>query len=148
MDDSQFDAWTRRRFGRAMSGGLASLVGLGSLGTASTRAKITAQADRCRNVKEQCNPDKKKQKCCRHLRCETNEDTGNARCCKPLRTSCHQAEMAAITAALAVVNSASAIRTAAAAPAVTTSRGSVCSGLSAIGYRLSALESEVVSRKS
>jgi hypothetical protein len=85
MDDSQFDAWTRRRFGRVLRGGFASLVGLGTLGAATT------QAERCRNVKEQCNPDKKKQKCCRHLRCETNEDTGNARCCKPLRTSCHHA---------------------------------------------------------
>jgi hypothetical protein len=91
MDDSQFDAWTRRRFGRAMGGGLASLVGLSALNPATSHAQITTQAERCRGVKEQCNPDKKKQKCCRHLRCETNEDTGNARCCKPLRTSCHHA---------------------------------------------------------
>jgi hypothetical protein len=79
MDDSQFDAWTRRRFGKAVSGGLASLVSLGAV--------TSAQAESCRNVKEQCDPDKKKQKCCRHLRCETNDDTGNARCCKPVRTS-------------------------------------------------------------
>ena len=97
MDDTRFDAWTRRTFGKAVGGGLASLISLGPFTAVGTRARtVTAQAKkkkrrvRCLNLKHSCNPDtdQKRERCCARLRCGELADRDGNHCCRPIRTTC------------------------------------------------------------
>jgi hypothetical protein len=85
MDGSQFDAWTRRRFGVAAGGLTAALLGFLSLDEAEAKNKGRRRRRRRRKNKEckvlgsGCNPTGKK-KCCEGLSCEP-PTTGGNRCC-------------------------------------------------------------------
>jgi hypothetical protein len=95
MDDARFDAWTRRRFGQAMSGGVAALIGLGTFAAAPARAqkKKKKTSHRCLNVRQPCNPDaeKRRDRCCARLRCGTLPGREGEHCCRSLRTTCKHA---------------------------------------------------------
>jgi hypothetical protein len=77
MDGPEFDAWTRRRFGLAAGGSLATLVGLA---TADARQK---RKKRCRKFRRACKPGGKR-KCCGDLKCRATGFAGEfpPTCCK------------------------------------------------------------------
>ena len=77
MDGSRFDAWTRRKFGLAIGGGVASALGLGLLDAADAKK---GNSKRCKRFQATCNPNGKK--CCKGLDCEEGA------CCKKLGTKC------------------------------------------------------------
>jgi hypothetical protein len=82
MPNSQFDAWTRRRFGLATGGGLATLLGL--VGTSIAEAKKRKKRKkRCRKLGRNCKPGGKR-KCCGTLKCDriSFEDSPKTRCCR------------------------------------------------------------------
>jgi hypothetical protein len=80
MDDDRFDAWTRRRFGRAAAASLASLF------IAAT--PHAADAARCRKLSSTCTRNGKR--CCGSLKCDqTVVNTVAGRfCCKRDGASC------------------------------------------------------------
>jgi hypothetical protein len=93
MDDSRFDAWTRRRFGKAVGGGFASFIRLGPLAAVAALARPgTTRAKRCINVRKPCNPegDRRRDRCCGHLRCGKLAGRNGDRCCRPLRAACRR----------------------------------------------------------
>jgi hypothetical protein len=68
MDESRFDAWTRRRLGLATGGLLASLATLQSLADVAAKKK-KKRKKRCRKLGATCTPGAKR-KCCKNLRCD------------------------------------------------------------------------------
>jgi hypothetical protein len=78
MDARRFDAWTRRRFGRAAATSLAALV------IAATPYDVDA---RCKKLGSPCSG---KRKCCRSLKCDQTVAGGVAGkfCCKPEGETC------------------------------------------------------------
>lgn len=78
MDGSRFDAWTRRKFGLVVGGGLAAALG--------ATADVAGKKKRCKKFDTRCNPDSKR-KCCTGLACQESASGGN-RCCKKLGTKC------------------------------------------------------------
>jgi hypothetical protein len=75
MDASRFDAWTRRRFGFAVGGAAASLIGVleHQEGNAKNKKK------RCRKAGKNC---KRGKDCCGSLSCAKAGDPGRLRCCR------------------------------------------------------------------
>jgi hypothetical protein len=94
MDDSRFDVWTRRRFGLAMGGGIASLLGLSALDDARARKNKRKRKKRCKKLKQGCNPGGVKKSCCkgRDLACAEFPNLSGNRCCRKARGSCQDAE--------------------------------------------------------
>jgi hypothetical protein len=103
MDGSQFDAWTRRRFGMAASGAaVASLLGL--LGLADANAKHKNKHDgnsnknknnnktkkKCRKTGQSCDQTQKKKKCCNknELCAQVRGQGSGNRCCKQRDDGC------------------------------------------------------------
>ena len=89
MEGSRFDAWTRRRFGLAAGGLVASL--LGSRTGDETEAKKQRRKPRCKTLGRLCTPSGTR-KCCGDLRCRTT--TLNAVvdtfCCQTEGNPCEQ----------------------------------------------------------
>lgn len=85
MDDARFDAWTRRRFGLAMGGGVAALIGLSIPNDIEARKK-----KRCKTLKQGCQPGNKKKKCCtkQGLSCAKKFGLGAPYCCKQIQATC------------------------------------------------------------
>ncbi|MGH2616380.1 MAG: hypothetical protein ACRDJC_14145 [Thermomicrobiales bacterium] len=54
MDDTRFDAWTRRRFGLTTGGLLASLLGLTALPDAATAKRKKRNRKKCKNNQKRC----------------------------------------------------------------------------------------------
>ena len=82
MDGSRFDAWTRRRFGLAAGGVVASLFGLSQLDIDDSEAKKGKK--RCRNLGQNCRTGGKRE-CCRKkgLSCQIFDEGSDARrCCR------------------------------------------------------------------
>jgi hypothetical protein len=79
MDGSGFDAWTRRRFGRAAGAAAAALVGLSGLGETGAAA-----GGRCRKVTRACS---QRKPCCGDLTCGGSVIREGRFCCRrgPLR---------------------------------------------------------------
>ncbi len=88
MDASRFDAWTRRRLGLAVGGGLASLAGLSLLGDAEARNKRKKKKKRCKKSLQPCGG---KKKCCKEFTCGDTLTTQGNVCCKPLQGTCTEA---------------------------------------------------------
>lgn len=84
MDAERFDAWTRRRVGRALGGALGALVGL------TTSSEIdAAKRTRCRKVGRGC---KSKKQCCGKLKCAELQDSGRRLCCRKAGGACDKRE--------------------------------------------------------
>ena len=84
MEDDRFDAWTRRRFGRAMAASLASLVMV-------TTPKSTGAA-RCKRLGSACS--RRGKRCCGKLKCDQtvlNSAAGKF-CCKREGATCTSGE--------------------------------------------------------
>ena len=77
---SRFDAWTRRRIGRAATGGFALLLGSGRADARKKRKK-----KRCRKLTESCGG---KKKCCKNYKCATVGIGAPTFCCRPTRQAC------------------------------------------------------------
>ena len=81
MDDSRFDAWTRRRFGLAAGGAAVSLFGRGGnqdVGARKKRKKKKRPAqDTCAALGQPCDPGNRA--CCGNAACEVFD--GVAKCC-------------------------------------------------------------------
>jgi Chaperone of endosialidase len=80
MDDTRFDAWTRRRFGFAAGGLAAAVLGLAGSEDAQTKKK---NKKRCKKLGAGCKPGGKR-KCCGTLRCDqiSFEPSPKTRCCR------------------------------------------------------------------
>ena len=97
MDDRRFDAWTRRRFGRAAGGLLAALAGLGAAETAAGKHKpkpCKSNATRCgkKCVTGECCPGKACGPKGEHCKCHKTID-GQGFCANtrevPICAACH-----------------------------------------------------------
>lgn len=88
MEESRFDAWTRRRFGLALGGGLAAL-GLGARGGTVAGKK---KKKRCRKLKQACQSGNRNRKCCNGLTCgESVAIPEGAHCCRKAQGICSDA---------------------------------------------------------
>lgn len=54
MDGSRFEAWTRRQFGLAVSGGAATLLGLRASEDAAANKTHNRKRGRCRKAGQSC----------------------------------------------------------------------------------------------
>lgn len=99
MDDARFDTWTRRRFGLATGGAVASLLGLAGLHDADARKnrkrrrrrkkKNKNKKDKCAKIGQACNINVKNQRCCNESQdCAQVKDLSGNRCCKPINVNC------------------------------------------------------------
>lgn len=99
VDGSQFDAWTRRKFGLAASGVAASLLGLASVTESDARRKNKNKNNnnkkkknkkKCRKLGQTCDINNKNQKCCNNNQdCAQVQGFGSGNfCCKPQNASC------------------------------------------------------------
>jgi hypothetical protein len=96
VDGTQFDAWTRRRFGLAAGGAAASVLGLLSL--AETEAKRRRRRKnrkkknkkQCRKLGQTCDQTRKNQKCCNQNQlCAQVQGLGSGNfCCKQRNSGC------------------------------------------------------------
>jgi hypothetical protein len=89
MDDTRFDAWTRRRFGLATGGGIAALLGLAASEVAEAKKNKKKRKKRCRKLGRGCNPGGKR-KCCGKLKCDriSFEPSPKTRCCRKAGQPC------------------------------------------------------------
>lgn len=105
MEDTQFDRWTRRRFGLAVGGAAVSALGLlGAIGLSEEDAEAARRnnrngnnnrrrrprRDRCRKLGQTCNDNRRRQGCCNsdQLCAQVpNLSTENV-CCKQRDDSC------------------------------------------------------------
>jgi hypothetical protein len=104
MDGSQFDAWTRRRFGMA-TGGAAAAALLGLMGLADVDANHKNKHDgnsnknknknnnnkkKCRKTGQSCDQTQKKKKCCNknELCAQVQGQGSGTRCCKQHNQGC------------------------------------------------------------
>jgi uncharacterized protein HemX len=79
LDDTQFDTWTRRRFGLAAGGAAASVLGLlGAIGLGDHEAEARQKHNKNKNRKS--NKRKRKDKC-RKLGDACNDSRRNQQCC-------------------------------------------------------------------
>jgi hypothetical protein len=115
MDETQFDAWTRRRFGLAAGGAAtAALAGLlGSIGLSEEDAEAARKhrnnnnnknrkknknknknKKQCRKLGQSCDETRKKQQCCSNTQlCAQVADLGSGNfCCKQLSQNCSSNE--------------------------------------------------------
>jgi hypothetical protein len=85
MDGSQFDVWTRRRFGAAAGGLAAALLGLAQLDDAQAKKH---HKKRCKKLFESCTPGGRK--CCQGNLCESLDagSKGSFLCCKAKGKPC------------------------------------------------------------
>ena len=86
MDDTRFDAWTRRRFGLAAGGLAATVLGLAGIEDAQTRKK---RKKRCKRLGASCKSGGKRT-CCGTLRCDriSFEPSPKTRCCRKKDQPC------------------------------------------------------------
>jgi hypothetical protein len=84
MHGSWFDTWTRRRFGLATGGAVASLLGVAVRFDAEAKKKKT----RCRKVKQRCRRGSKRKGCCKGLHCREVAFQSGRHCCRGLRERC------------------------------------------------------------
>jgi hypothetical protein len=84
MDESRFDAWTRRRFGATVSGALTALISLAGVNDSEAKKK-RKKKKRCRKLGKTCGG---KRKCCGSLPCETIDGLSGKRCCHQSGESC------------------------------------------------------------
>lgn len=109
MDDTQFDTWTRRRFGLAVGGAAATALGLlGALGLGedetearqkhnknknrrnNRRRRRNRNRDQCRKLGQSCDETRRRQRCCNENQlCAQVADLGSGNfCCRQLTQSC------------------------------------------------------------
>lgn len=91
MDGSQFDTWTRRRFGLAAGGAaLASILGIANLPEAEAKKRKKKKKKKCRKLGETCDINRKNEQCCNNEQdCGQVQGLGNSNfCCKPHNSSC------------------------------------------------------------
>ncbi len=83
MEETHFDAWTRRRFGLMAGGALVALAGW--QGTDAKKKK-----KRCKKLGDTCKPGGKR-RCCGRLRCDVPGGKGNQHeiCCKTAGKPCN-----------------------------------------------------------
>jgi hypothetical protein len=87
MDGSQFDVWTRRRFGLAAGGLSASLVGFIGLDSAEAKKKHKKKKKKkCKKLGETCTPDGTA--CCDCLACGASSGSAGDVCCQPGGAAC------------------------------------------------------------
>lgn len=93
MDGSRFDAWTRRRFGLVMGGGVASLLGLVIGDGAEAKHGKGKHKKRCKKLKQGCQPSNKHKKCCKKqdLICGEILGLGGKHCCRKVQGECSDA---------------------------------------------------------
>lgn len=94
MDGPRFDAWTRRRFGLAVGGAIASIIGLAAGDTAANRQKHVRVA-RCKKLTQPCSTKKSpkydSRRCCdkiNRLHCDRGEFSSAFRCCYDYQQVC------------------------------------------------------------
>jgi hypothetical protein len=87
MDETRFDAWTRRRLGLA-AGGLASFALRPETRHAVMAKKKHKHRIRCQKVLAPCDPNDKKRRCCSGLNCDVFDLQVGLRCCLGLRSLC------------------------------------------------------------
>lgn len=73
MDDRQFDAWTRRRFGRASGGLLAGLLGIGRGSESIARHHHHNKSNKCKKSETRCGKKCVKGECCPRSFCGGGE---------------------------------------------------------------------------
>ena len=107
LDDTQFDTWTRRRFGLAVGGAAATALGiLGGLGLSEEDAEArrrnkpnrnrkndrrkNRRRDRCRKLGQSCNENRRRQQCCSSTQlCAQVPNLGSGDfCCRQLSQNC------------------------------------------------------------
>ncbi len=110
MDESRFDAWTRRRFRLGAVGVVASLLGVLGITEAEGEGKAKhARKDRhkargdhsdvdaqhkkhkkhkCKKAGNGCNPSNNKNTCCSSLHCQAVPGFGGTRCCSENNVLC------------------------------------------------------------
>jgi hypothetical protein len=97
MDGTQFDSWTRRRFGLATGGAAASLLGLFGLPDAEAKKKNKKnkknnknKKKKCRKLGQTCDINVKKKSCCSNKQdCAQVQGLGSSTfCCKALNDGC------------------------------------------------------------
>ena len=89
MNDVQFDAWTRRRFGLT-TGIAAAVISLGlATGDAVGKRRKKEPKKRCKRVLAKCGSGRR---CCGSLKCKRPEGDSKKRCCKKLGKTCSKFE--------------------------------------------------------
>jgi len=88
LDGTRFDSWTRRRFGLATGGALASILGMASV--ADVDAKKKNKKKKCRKLGQTCDINDKNKKCCNEKQdCAQVQGLGSSNfCCKSLNEGC------------------------------------------------------------
>lgn len=89
MDELRFDAWTRRRFGMAAGGGIATLFTLAAAKDAVATKNKKKRKMRCRKLGRACQPGGKRT-CCGKLTCDriSFEPSPKTRCCRKAGQPC------------------------------------------------------------
>jgi hypothetical protein len=105
LDETQFDTWTRRRFGLVAGGAAASVLGLlGAIGLDDHEAEAARKhnknknrknnsrkrKDKCRKLGDFCDDNRRNQQCCNASQlCAQVPDLGTGTfCCKQLSQNC------------------------------------------------------------
>ncbi|MFN8679116.1 MAG: hypothetical protein U0Z70_22230 [Thermomicrobiales bacterium] len=107
MDDTQFDTWTRRRFGLAAGGAAATMLGLlGAVGlneedaeaarrnrrnkNRKNKGRKNRRRDRCRKLGQTCDDSRRRQQCCNATQlCAQVPNLGSGNfCCRQLAQNC------------------------------------------------------------
>jgi hypothetical protein len=98
MDGTRFDVWTRRRFGLATGGALASLLGLSMLDDAEAKKNKhhknkhnnKNKKKKCRKLGQSCDITNKNKKCCNSKQlCAQVQRLGSGNfCCNQRGDSC------------------------------------------------------------
>ncbi|MFT4039179.1 MAG: hypothetical protein QM692_13415 [Thermomicrobiales bacterium] len=105
VDETRFDAWTRRRFGLAAGGAAAAVAGLlGAIGLSEHDAEARKKhnknknrkknsrkrKDKCRKLGSTCDDNKRNQDCCNanQLCAQVSEFGSGDYCCKQISYSC------------------------------------------------------------
>ena len=83
MDELRFDAWTRRRFGMAAGGSIATLFTPAATKDAVATKNRKKRRKRCRKLGRACQPGGKRT-CCGKLKCDriSFEPSPQTRCCR------------------------------------------------------------------
>lgn len=90
MEESRFDAWTRRRFGLATASTVAAVLQLSVRDDAAAKRHRRDKVQRCRKVKQTCKR-RGKFACCdrvRRLECDKVGFSQSSRCCYDYQTLC------------------------------------------------------------
>lgn len=83
MDGLRFDALTRRGFGVATGGFVATLAGLTAPEPAARKKK-----KRCKKLSQRCQPGNKSKRCCKNLGCDVGFGGGPKTCCLRRQAVC------------------------------------------------------------